>query len=336
MENAIRAYAALEPGWQLQSFEYDPGPLEDHQIEIQVEHCGLCHSDLSMINNDWGTSRYPLVPGHEIVGKVKDIGTRVTSVAVGQTVGLGWHSGYCMMCHQCHRGDHNLCRSAKVTISGRHGGFADRVRADEFSVVALPEGMDPLTAAPLFCAGITVFNPLQQLNIRPTDTVGVIGIGGLGHLAIQFLRAWGCEVWALTSSDAKHSEAIELGAHFSVNSTDRKTLKSLSGKFDFLLSTVNVQMDWNFFLNLLAPKGRLHLLGANTAPVDLNVFGLMSGQKSVSSSPVGSPLDTKAMLAFAARHSVMPVVERFPFAQVNDALGHLASGRAKYRIVLSW
>jgi len=196
----IKAYAAFEPGGELKPFEYEPGTLPDDQVEIAVEHCGICHSDLSMLNNEWGMTRYPFVPGHEIIGKVLDIGNRVKSLKVGQTVGLGWHSGYCMTCSACHGGDYNLCSSAQGTIIGHHGGFADKVRAEENSVITLPEGFDESSAAPLFCAGVTVFNPLLEFNIKPTDTVG---IGGLGHLALQFLRAWGCEVWAFTSSEAK-------------------------------------------------------------------------------------------------------------------------------------
>ena len=331
----IKAYAALEQGGKLEAYEYDPGELAADQVEISVEHCGICHSDLSMLNNEWGMTSYPFVPGHEVVGKIVAVGSRVTSLTVGQTVGLGWHSGYCLKCSSCHSGDQNLCNEAQGTIIGRHGGFADKVRADESSVIPLPEGLDESMIAPLFCAGVTVFSPLLELNIKPTDTVGIIGIGGLGHLAVQFLRAWGCEVWAFTSSEEKKAEAIELGAHYTVNSKNKDELKALTGKFDLLLSTVNVKLNWNQYLNTLAPKGKLHFVGATLEPLDLNVFSLMSAQRSVSSSPVGSPQTMKTMLEFAKRHQIEPKVERYHFDQVNEAIERLESGKAHYRIVLS-
>ena len=331
----IKAYAALEQGGKLEAYEYDPGELAADQVEISVEHCGICHSDLSMLNNEWGMTSYPFVPGHEVVGKIVAVGSRVTSLTVGQTVGLGWHSGYCLKCSSCHSGDQNLCNEAQGTIIGRHGGFAEKVRADESSVIPLPEGLDESMIAPLFCAGVTVFSPLLELNIKPTDTVGIIGIGGLGHLAVQFLRAWGCEVWAFTSSEEKKAEAIELGAHYTVNSKNKDELKALAGKFDLLLSTVNVKLNWNQYLNTLAPKGKLHFVGATLEPLDLNVFSLMSAQRSVSSSPVGSPQTMKTMLEFAKRHQIEPKVERYRFDQVNEAIERLESGKAHYRIVLS-
>ena len=204
----IKAYAALEAGQPLQAFEYDPGPLGPHDVEIEVESCGICHSDLSMLDNEWGMTEYPFVPGHEVVGSVSAVGEHVSGVSVGQRVGLGWHSAYCNHCPSCDSGDHNLCATAEGTIVRRHGGFADKVRAEETAVVPLPEGIKPESAGPLFCGGITVFNPLVQFDVKPTDEVGVIGIGGLGHLALQFLRAWGCKVVAFSSSEAKQKEAM--------------------------------------------------------------------------------------------------------------------------------
>lgn len=199
----IKAFAAFEPGGELKPFEYDPGELEAHEVEIDVHYSGICHSDLSIIDNEWGTTQYPVVPGHEVIGKIAKVGDQVKHLTVSQVVGLGWHAGYCNECALCHSGDHNLCATAQPTIIGHHGGFADKVRADANSVVPVPEGVDLESAGPLFCAGITVFNPLVQFDIKPTDKVAVIGIGGLGHLALQFLAAWGCEVTAFTSSEEK-------------------------------------------------------------------------------------------------------------------------------------
>lgn len=331
----IKAYAAFEPGGELKPFDYDPGPLGDQQVEINVEHCGICHSDLSMIDNEWGLSSYPLVPGHEVVGTIGAIGAGVTQLHVGQRVGLGWHSGYCMTCATCMDGDHNLCAQAESTIIGRHGGFADKVRAQAASVIPLPEGLDPATAGPLFCGGITVFNPMIQSQLSPTARVGVIGIGGLGHLAVQFLNAWGCEVTAFTSSETKRIEALELGAHHTLDSRDIAALAAAAGRFDFLLSTVNVTLNWDAYLGTLKSRGRLHVVGAALEPLRVPAFSLIMAQRSVSGSPVGSPATLAKMLDFAARHGIEPITEDFDFSDINEAIAHLRSGKARYRVVLN-
>ena len=330
----IQAYAVHEPEGKLQPFEYDPGDLVPGQVEIDVLACGICHSDLSMIENQWGMTAYPLVPGHEVVGTVAALGEGVTNVAVGDTVGLGWYSGSCLTCRQCMSGDHNLCAGNEGTIVGRYGGFADAVRCQAEWAIPLPQGVNAAKAGPLFCGGITVFNPIVQFGVRPTDRVGVIGIGGLGHLALQFLAKWGCEVTAFTSTDAKTDEAREMGAHHVVNSRDDAQLEAVAGSLDFILSTVNVDLDWNSFLGALGPRGRLHTVGAVLAPIPVPAFGIIPGQKSVSGSPLGSPATTAMMLEFCARHGIEAVTEHFPMSEVNEALDHLQAGKARYRIVL--
>lgn len=330
----IHAYAAFEPGGELQPFDYDPGPLGAGDVEIEVEHCGICHSDVSMLDNAWGISSYPLVPGHEVVGRIGSIGAGVTGLEPGQRVGLGWHAGYCMHCDPCMSGDHNLCGQAQGTIVGHHGGFADKVRAAAASVLPLPEGIDAATAGPLFCGGITVFNPLVQYDVPPTARVAVIGIGGLGHLALKFLNAWGCEVTAFTASESKREEALRLGAHHTLDSHDAKALESAANRFDLILSTVNVKLNWNAYVGTLKPKGRLHFVGATLEPIDLAVFPLIGGQRDVSGSPVGSPATIRQMLEFAVRHGIAPVTEHFPLDRVNEAIAHLKSGNARYRVVL--
>ena len=330
----IHAYAAQEPGGRLEPFEYDPGVLGATAVEIDVDYCGICHSDLSMLDNEWGMTTYPLVPGHEVVGRIAQVGSQVTTLAVGDRVGLGWHAGYCNTCGSCHSGDENLCATTTGTIVGHHGGFADKVRAQENSVIKLPKGIDIESAGPLFCAGITVFNPLVQFEVHPTDKVAVIGIGGLGHIALQFLNAWGCEVTAFTSSTHKKKEALAMGAHHAVNSRDENEIGAVAGSFDLILSTVNVKLDWNLYLQTLKPRGRLHFLGATLEPLDISVFSLMMAQRSISGSAVGSPATIATMLDFVNRHDVKPVIEKFKFDQVNEALDHLRSGKAKYRIVL--
>ena len=330
----IHAYAAFAPGQNLQPYEYDPGPLHPGEVEIRVAHCGICHSDLSMLDNAWGISSYPLVPGHEVVGTISALGSDVVGMELGQRVGLGWHASYCMHCDPCLSGDHNLCAQAQGTIVGHHGGFADKVRANAASVIPLPDGVDYANAGPMFCGGITVFNPLVQYRLSPLARVGVIGIGGLGHLALQFLRAWGCEVTAFTSSDSKREEALHLGAHHTLDSRSPEALAEAANRFDLILATVNVKLDWNAYVATLKPKGRLHFVGATLEPLDVAVFPLIGGQRSISGTPVGSPVTMRHMLDFAVRHRITPVTEHFPIEQVNEAIAYLRAGKARYRIVL--
>lgn len=332
--NPIRAYAADKPSAVLKPFEYDPGPLGADQVEVKVEYCGVCHSDLSMIDKEWGNTTYPFVPGHEIVGTVAALGEQARGLKVGQRVGVGWFSGSCQHCRQCIGGEQHLCKDTVGTIVGRHGGFADRVRTQWNWVFPLPQELDAAKAGPLFCGGITVFSPILLAGIKPTDRVGVVGIGGLGHLALQFLRAWGCEVTAFTSTESKRDEALRLGAHRAVGSGDKNALKALRRTFDLILVTVNVPLDWNAYIAALAPKGRLHLVGAVLEPIPVAAFSLIGGQKTVSGSPTGSPHAIANMLDFAARHKIAPQVEEFPMARVNEALEHLRSGKARYRVVL--
>jgi alcohol/geraniol dehydrogenase (NADP+) len=329
----INAFAANEQGGELEPFQYDPGVLGENDVEIDVLYCGICHSDLSMIDNEWEFSEYPLVPGHEVAGRIAQVGDEVVGFKVGQAVGLGWHAGYCGHCNECESGDQNLCATATPTIV-RHGGFADKVRATANSVVAIPNGVDLAKAGPLFCGGITVFNPLVQFDIKPTSKVGVIGIGGLGSMAVQFLNAWGCEVTAFTSTESKRTEALKLGAHHTLNSRDGAELEAAAGQFDLLISTVNVKLDWNLYLNTLAVRGRLHFVGAALEPLDIGAFSLIGGQRSVSGSQVGSPVTIGQMLEFAKLHKIEPVVEEFAMEDVNAAIKHLRDGKAHYRIVL--
>ncbi len=329
-----KAYAANDAGKALELIDTELPPLGDHDVKIEVAFCGVCHSDLSMIDNEWGITNYPIVAGHEVVGEIVEVGKGVDSGKLGNIVGLGWHSDYCHSCESCSHAEHNLCTSASSTIVGRHGGFAEFVQANETSVVALPVGIDIKTAGPLFCGGITVFNPLVQYQIKPTDKVAVIGIGGLGHLALQFLTAWGCEVTAFTSSDNKADEAKHLGADHVINSRDPEQLEAAASQFDLIISTVNVKLDWNLYLSTLKPKGRLHFVGATLEPLDIGAFNLIGGQKSISGSPVGSPAVIKTMLDFSAQHNIKPLVEMFDMSQINDALTHLRAGKARYRVVL--
>lgn len=318
----------------MKPFEFDLGELGPEEVEIKVTHCGICHSDLSMLDNEWGMSKYPFVPGHEAVGTVVAMGHEAKGVEIGQRVGIGWSAYSCLSCHECLSGDHNLCAHNQGTIVGRYGGFADRLRAQWTWVRPLPDALDLATTGPLLCGGITVFAPFLLHKIPSTARVGVIGIGGLGHMALQFANKWGCEVHAFTTSDNKEAEAKKLGAHYVHNTKRDGALAKLAGSLDLIISTINAPLDIPGVLGALAPNGRLHVVGAILEPMPIPAFGLISGQKSVSGSPTGSPSAISTMLEFSARHSVAPITETFPMSKVNEALEHLRSGKARYRIVL--
>lgn len=311
----------------------DLGPLGAEEVEIAVEHCGLCHSDLSVLNNDWGISQYPLVLGHEVIGRVTAPGPNAKGLKAGQRVGVGWNSGSCMHCQRCMSGNHHLCGEVQPTIVGHRGGFASRVRSHWAWAVPLPDDMDIANAGPLLCGGITVFSPLL-MHAKPTSRVGVIGIGGLGHMALKFAAAYGCDVTAFTSSESKFEEAKSFGANHVVSSRDTAGIKKLAGAFDLLISTVNVPLDWDAMIGALAPNGRLHVVGAVLEPIPVAAFALIMGQRSVSGSPTGSPVAIGTMLDFASRHKVVPQTEHFPMSQINEAFARLESGKARYRIVL--
>ncbi len=329
----VKAYAAHESGAEFQPYEFQLGEIGADQVDIAVETCGLCHSDLSMLDNEWGLTQYPLVPGHEVIGKVSQVGADVAHVKVGDRVGLGWQCGYCLTCGQCLSGEHNLCPEGQETIVGRHGGFADTVRASAAAVLPIPDALNAADAGPLLCGGITVFNPFLKNNIPPTANVGIIGIGGLGHMAVKFARAWGCHVTAFTF-ESQLQEAIDLGAHDTVISNDPEAVKAAAGRFDMVLSTINVNIDWNAILATLRPHGRLHMVGIVVEPLQIALFPMIKSQLALSGSPVGSPTTMRTMLDFAARHNIAPVTEHYPMSQINEAVERLRANKARYRIIL--
>jgi len=331
--NTIKAWVAEAAKQPMVLETVDLGPLGIEDVEVAVEHCGLCHSDLSALNNDWGNSQYPEILGHEVVGRVTAMGPNTKGIKIGQRVGVGWYSGSCMHCRQCMSGSHHLCPEVQPTIFGHRGGFATRIRSHWAWTIALPEKLNFAEAGPLLCGGITVFAPLM-MYAKPTDRVGVIGIGGLGHLAVKFAAAYGCDVTAFTSSESKFDEARSFGAHHVVASKDSAAIKKLTGSFDLLISTVNVPLDWDAFIGALAPNGRLHFVGAVLEPIPVAAFSLILQQRSVSGSPTGSPVAIETMLNFASQHNISPQTEHFPMSEINDAFARLASGKARYRIVL--
>src|SRR5712664_2565977 len=293
----------------------DLGPLGAEDVEVAVEHCGLCHSDLSVFKNAWGISQYPAILGHEIVGRVTAVGPNAKRLQVGQRVGVGWFSGSDMHCPQCMSGNQHLCPNGQATIIGHRGGFASHVRAHWAWTIPLPEKLNFADAGPLLC-------------------VGIIGIGGLGHMAVKFAAAYGCDVTAFTSSESKFDEAKGFGAKHVVSSKDSAAISKLASSFDLLISTVNAKLDWNALIGTLAPNGRCHVVGAVLEPIPVAAFSLILQQRSVSGSPTGSPVAIETMLDFASRHNVAPQTEHFPMSNINEAFARLESGKAHYRIVL--
>src|SRR6516164_4400049 len=311
----------------------DLGPLGAEDVEVAVEHCGLCHSDLSVFNNDWGISQYPAILGHEVVGRVTAVGPNAKGVQRGQRVGVGWFSASCMHCRQCMSGSHHLCPQVQATIIGHRGGFASHIRAHWAWTFPLPEKLNFADAGPLLCGGVTVFAPLARYA-KPTDRVGIIGIGGLGHMAVKFAAAYGCDVTAFTASESKFEEAKGFGAHHVVSTKNSAAINRLGGTFDLLISTVNVKLDWDALIGTLAPNGRLHVVGAVLEPIPVAAFSLILQQRTVSGSPTGSPVAIATMLDFASRHNIVPENEHFPMSAINEAFARLESGKAHYRIVL--
>ncbi|MDD5425700.1 MAG: NAD(P)-dependent alcohol dehydrogenase [candidate division Zixibacteria bacterium] len=330
----IKGYAVRQAKLSLEKFEYKAEELGAWDVEIAITHCGICHSDIHLIDDDWHISQYPLLPGHEIIGQIVAAGARVNHLHIGQRVGVGWQRSACLKCEQCLAGDDNLCEESHATCVGHYGGFAESIRTDSRFVFAIPDRLSSENAAPLLCAGITVYSPLKHFHVRPSMKAGVIGIGGLGHLALQFTRAFGCEVTAFSTSPDKEAEAKSFGAHHFINSRDPSQMQTAAGKLDFILSTVFADLDWTGYMNLLKPRGNLCFVGAAASPVQIPVFSLITGQKSISGSPIGSRSAMNEMLEFAARHNIKAKTEVLPMTEVNRAIQKVRDNKARYRMVL--
>jgi len=321
----------MAPGDPLVSMELpDAGPLGATEVEIAVDHCSVCHSDVHLLDGDWGDVARPLVPGHEIVGRVVRSGP-AAKISEGVLVGLGWQAGACGECLACRSEREHLCTGGKVrTCMGRQGGFADRVRCDARFCFELPPGLDPTTAAPLLCAGLTVFSPLERMGVREATRVGVIGVGGLGHLAVRFAAALGASVIAFDPDASKRELARSLGAADLVDA--RGPLPR--GVVDLLLVTTHATLDWTTWMSVLDLEGTLCLVGIPGAPLTVSVDPLLDEQKRITGSVIGSTKTMRRMLSFAAEHGIAPIVERMPMSSANDAIARVREGRARMRIIL--
>jgi uncharacterized zinc-type alcohol dehydrogenase-like protein len=330
----IHGYAALAAKKTLEKFHYEPEELGPWDVEATISHCGICHSDVHLIDDDWGMSSYPLVPGHEIVGIVRAVGSDVRHLEKGQRIGIGWQRSSCSSCEFCLRGEENLCSEQQATCLGHYGGFAEAIRTDSRFVFAIPENLESENVGPLLCGGITVYSPLRRYGVNPAMKVGVIGIGGLGHLALQYARAFGCEVTAFSTSEDKEAEAKQFGAHHFVCTADASALEKGVNSLDFILSTVYADINWEAYLNILRPNGKLCTVGASANPITLPAFPLLVGQKTVCGSVIGGRAIIQEMLEFSARHGVKAKTELLPMSEVNAAIKKVRSGKARYRMVL--
>jgi uncharacterized zinc-type alcohol dehydrogenase-like protein len=331
---SVNSYAAFGAHERLKPHSFEFGALNANDVEIDVSHCGICHSDIHLIDNDWGLSSFPLVPGHEAVGEVAAVGSAVKSLKPGDRVGVGWLAGSCTTCESCVEGHENNCAGWRPTCVGQTGAFADRLRADHRFAFQLPKEIKSDEAGPLMCGGATMFSPLQDHDVKDGARVGIVGIGGLGHLGVQFARARNCRVTAFSTSASKEAEAREMGASDFAVITDSDAVNSRMNSLDFLMTTAPTDMPWDTLVGLLRPRGALCILGIPPNPVQFQSFPLLAGSKKIVGSNTGSVRGIKSMLDTAAKKGVRPLVERHAMGDVNTALDRLRKNQVRYRAVL--
>jgi uncharacterized zinc-type alcohol dehydrogenase-like protein len=341
-QSPVLGYAARAAGQPLEALTYPEPHLRDDEVRVAVTHCGVCHTDVHAVDGDFGVFSFPMVPGHEIVGRVTELGAAVSGLKVGDRVGIGWQGRCCGECEWCRAGEEHLClQIADCGTWTPYGGFASSVAVDGRFAYPLPTDMAPEVAAVLMCAGIAVYPPLRKYTAGFTARVGIVGIGGLGHLALQFAKALGCEVTALSSSPGKEEEARAFGADHFLLTTDQGAMQDKEFGFDLLLCTAQSGNDWGNLVMVLTKNGRLVLPAFS--PIDLPL-GAASGsgpavdfvahQVSITGSFLGSRADMLEMLAFAQGHGISPRIELMPMSQVNEAMLRVRQNRARYRVVL--
>jgi len=327
----ILAYAQHAPGGALTPMSCAaPGALGPHEVDVEVLHCSVCHSDIHLLDGDWGDVARPLVPGHEIVGRVVATGV-ACSLEEGAVVGIGWQAGACFACAACTSGREHLCTGGKVrTCVGRAGGFATRVRVDGRFCFVLPGALDVRSAAPLLCAGLTVFSPLERLRVGPSTRIAVVGLGGLGHLAVRIASTRGAEVVAFDPDPSKKELARALGAR-DLALTDAALP---TGAFDVVLVTTHAPQPWSAWMDALDLGGTLCLVGVPGGTIEVPPDPLLDGEKSITGSVIGSPACMRRMLDYAAQHGIAPLVEHLPLASANEAVDRVRRGAARMRVVL--
>lgn len=337
--NAVGAVASTAP---MQNLTINRRTVTAHDVEIEILYCGICHSDLHAVRNDWGGTTYPIVPGHEIVGRVTRIGEHVSKFKVGDLTGVGCIVDSCRECEHCHDGNEQFCDNGWTVVFNSpdkkhggitYGGFSESIVVDENYVVRVPESLDLASAAPILCAGITVYSPLKHWDAREGKNIGIIGIGGLGHMAIKIAKAMGAFVTVFTTSQVKADDAKRLGADAVVLSTDVVQMRSCP-KQHVILDTVSAKHDVNAYLNLLKVDGSLVMVGLPAEQLPVGAFNLVNGRKSFSGSNIGGIAETQEVLDFCAAHNITADIELIGVSQINKAFERLEKGDIKYRFVV--
>ncbi|XVF15318.1 hypothetical protein REPUB_Repub09cG0141200 [Reevesia pubescens] len=341
--NKAFGWAARDTSGVLSPFKFSRRATGEKDVAFKVLYCGICHSDLHMVKNEWGTSIYPLVPGHEIVGEVTEVGSKVQKFKVGDRVGVGTFVGSCHSCNDCANNLEVYCPKILLTYGAKYydgsityGGYSDTMVANEHFIVRIPDNLPFDAAAPLLCAGITVYSPLRHYGLdKPDLHIGVVGLGGLGHMAVKFAKAFGVEVTVISTSPNKKKEALEnLGADSFLVSRDQDQLQAAIGTLDGIIDTVSAQHPLMPLLGLLKTDGKLVLVGAPEKPLDLPAFSLILGRKLVGGSGTGGMKETQEMVDFAAKHSIKPDIEVIAIDYVNTAMERLLKADVKYRFVI--
>lgn len=344
-----KAWVCEEKGKDLVLKDIELDELQPHEVQVKITHCGLCHTDIHMRDNDWGVSDYPMIPGHEGIGEVVAVGSRVKSLKVGNRVGIGWIRDSCGVCPSCLSGRDNLCKSGyQGTYLGEsaspwghkgnelHGCFAQLLNVAEKFAFRIPEEMSPAAAAPLLCAGATVWEPIAEY-VKANTKVGIIALGGLGHLAVQFAEAIGAEVWAMSTSADKEARAKSLGAHHFINTKNPDDFKAIKGKLDVIIDTCPVALDINPYMDSLTMGGVYTKVGIPSAEFTYGYIPLVFTQKKIGGTIVSGSMRTNEMLEIASHHHLGSEAEVLPFNQVNEAMHRLADGKNEtFRMVLEW
>jgi uncharacterized zinc-type alcohol dehydrogenase-like protein len=341
----VKAYAAASATSPLAPDSIDRRATNDTDVQIEILFCGVCHSDLHTVRNDWASfmpTTYPCVPGHEIVGKVTAVGAQVTRYQPGDVVGVGCLVDSDHTCPACAADMEQFCPGGVFTYNSpdRHlggvtfGGYSESIVVDERFVLRVPENLDLAGVAPLLCAGITTYSPMRHRGVEAGMKVGVVGLGGLGHMGVKFARAFGAHVVVFTTSPAKVDDALRLGAHEAVISSDAEAMAAHAGTFDFILDTVSAQHDINAYLNLLTMDGNLTLVGAPNEPLPVSAFALLFGRRSLSGSLIGGIAETQEMLDFCGEHGITADVEVIPIQEINAAYERMLRSDVKYRFAI--
>jgi D-arabinose 1-dehydrogenase-like Zn-dependent alcohol dehydrogenase len=333
----MKAVQISKPGGTFEIVERDiPDPARN-QVRIKVEACGICHSDALVKEGHWPGLQYPRVPGHEIAGRIDAVGADVTQWKQGQRVGVGWHGGHCFTCDACRRGDFVLCQNEKITGISYDGGYQEYMLAPAEAVAAIPDDLPAAEAAPLLCAGITVFNSLRNAGARPGDLVAIQGIGGLGHLGIQYARQMGFRTFAIGRGKDKDPLARKLGAHHYIDTASGDPAQELQkfGGANVILATAPDSKSMSALVNGLSVKGKLMVIGASPDPITVTPLQLIPGKKSIQGWPSGSSIDSEDTMRFSALTGVRPMIEKFPLERAAEAYQQMITGKARFRVVLT-